>query len=527
MNEYNHHKILEITFSDENINKSDLGEVDKSILKNVDINTLEDASDFTDDFYNILSTQFGSNPKESLKSIIMDTGYAFVQGAVNGSPLGQKGALASGIISASQKFISNEDVSEVWREKKDENNYFYYHFFYDIKCENGIIKLYRHDEKNFNFIEQTMKKCCINDKYKDRPKAFFTAINNREEYLIEGGAEGSNQSNSVAFLHAMGADCVDDRWEETEESSRKAFKDHLAKCFSEYLFLKNEKDALFMLGIALHGIMDSFTPSHTGFQKYNSQDMAMHSQGDVIPIIITTKDKNNASKDENNKLIFDPGQYNDDSEIGKWKAEIKCGYNGDDFINDIEYKMLKIFFYISDVESTFIEKKINNQNLYESLKGKSKTKVNEVIHDSHYGDNANIFFECAKETMLAIYQSLKNGRENVIKNNYSDYCIKQKKLVDNAIYIWEKAYNKMHTTHKEKINCLKNMFLKDGVNAGIISDCYSKCNNMKKEIKNNISETVDQKKGIAYNTLNYTMNDTLESLAEQDLCHPFGGMNKM
>ena len=191
------------------------------------------------------------------------------------------------------------------------SKYFFYRNYYTIKAQSNTIRLNRVDSNGYGFSTTNNSKQNINnsgEKLRDGSyslggdwshwtdeKEFFSAVNERRKSAHSDVFDTGNQSDNVAFLHAMGAEgeTAEDTGEKTEDkdkTSRSIFESHLKKCFSEYLFLEDEEKALFVLGIAFHGIMDSFTPSHMGFQKYSEQDMGLHAQGDVIPIMGFDKD---------------------------------------------------------------------------------------------------------------------------------------------------------------------------------------------------------------------------------------------
>ena len=178
-------------------------------------------------------------------------------------------------------FCDASDFTDIVLKNRNESNklginlifdtdcYYPYNFYYNIKHTNNEIVL-----KRKNSI-RTARQENLNDmgNILSSREDFFIYINNLEK---DDKGEMANQSDSVSFLHAM---------KNKDESSipKENFEKHLKNCFSEYLFLSNDNYSLFMLGIALHGIMDSFTPSHTNFQAYTKQDWGLHAEGDVIP----------------------------------------------------------------------------------------------------------------------------------------------------------------------------------------------------------------------------------------------------
>ncbi len=155
------------------------------------------------------------------------------------------------------------------------SNYFPFNIHYNITRSKNEITLTRVNIGSESHIKD-MASCDTIFDLKTQKTEFYS--------LIHGFSDPSkdnrfliNQKDNVAFLHAMS--------EEGEKDSLDKFKMHLERCFNEYLFTRDENIALTMLGVALHSIMDSFTPSHTKFQWYGEQDMGLHAQGDVIPFI--------------------------------------------------------------------------------------------------------------------------------------------------------------------------------------------------------------------------------------------------
>lgn len=335
-----------------------------------------------------------------------------------------------------------------------ESKYFFYHFYYDIKCDSnrGTIELQRnhHDDEG---IGTTFNNCSLGQKFHDfesiktyvnyfgavvnrtvpNYKKFFTYINQREHYLRKDDKfDNSNQSDCVAFLHAMAAEG------ESEEDAQKKFEDHLQFCFAEFLFLGKEKreEAIFMLGIAFHGIMDSFTPSHMGFQKYTQQDMALHAQGDVLPF-------------KNDIAEFDPGQFKKESPIGKIAFAIAKGYNSSDNINEIEFKMFKIFIDIFDFNQDTPDIKAlladspkfgYTQHLpdgFEKSTIRSKAFFNNVIRKKKPGNNSFIYTEKAIQAIKSIYEILMLKRPM----SYGDYKDEKENTIDGAVKLWREIYN--------------------------------------------------------------------------------------
>ena len=138
-----------------------------------------------------------------------------------------------------------------------------------------------------------------------------------------------------------------------------------------------------MLGIAFHSIMDSFTPSHTRFQVYEDQDMALHAQGDVVPI-----EENDYEEDKTSNVMmrFIPGQFNHELEITQLLAKYKKGYDDNEIVNDLEFEMLRSFLIIGRITKDGKELSINEINdLCWSFRQNnlSLTKINEILsHNS-------------------------------------------------------------------------------------------------------------------------------------------------
>ena len=404
MNTFNHHKVID-----------KVSEKLKNTLFDVDVvDILYKASDFTDDFCD-------DSEWESIKKGILD-------------------------------FQINQE------------RFFYFHFYYDLKVDKGkvgkgTISLFRRNENNtYSIIEESMSQCDY-DKirfekplYKDPEdrspletqknyKKFFTYINGRENYLSRSIFDSSNQSDCVAFLHAMSA--RKDSQPETE------FTNHLKKCFTEFLFLENNKDALFILGIALHSIMDSFTPSHMGFQKYTEQDMAKHAQGDVIVF------------DDDDEVTFDPGQYTADGKASNGKTKMAAffkGYNSGDHISDKEFEMFKIFTEIGDLTNneTIIDildgsidltriGKYNYKTDRQDIEPRSLKVLKEVLKSKQirYGRNAHVYSEAATNVCAEVFQKLSNARQEIGKN-YEKYKTMKNdtdnSIINSAIKSWKQIY---------------------------------------------------------------------------------------
>ena len=190
-----------------------------------------------------------------------------------------------------------------------------------------------------------------------------------------------------------------------------------------------------MLGIALHGIMDSFTPSHTNFQKYTEQDLALHAQGDVIRIL-----------DGKDKFEFDPGQFDEE----KWyvqfgfKEIIAKGYDSNNYINPIEYEMLRIFLILSNITFNSTGKELDEteiNELWKSLHKKTKKEINKVLNDNYrFGLKACIFSEAAIFVMKEIYTYLCKERKNCKKGRYVYYKENVDSIITTALNSWKSIY---------------------------------------------------------------------------------------
>lgn len=331
--------------------------------------------------------------------------------------------------------------------------YFLFHFYYDITISNDTIVLSRNDEKT-DKTDSSMNHCeNLGDLSK---KEFFSLINDRPRPLCDTTDMG-NQSDNVAFLHAMGTDS------ESFGDSKKLFEEHLKKCFAEYLFVKDNKKALFLLGIAMHGIMDSFTPSHMNFQHYTKQNMAFHAQGDVIPIrsisVINSGEgvcEYNISQEE---VKFVPGQYDHDSPEAQKLDKYVKGFDDDDHINDVEYKMLKIFLYLSKIHTksgTAITEKKEIEKFWGRIKGKSLSQINKILEHYEYGEEAYIFSDKALDAMKNIYQYLSKKRKKCRKeySYYKNNKDKNENILNTALKKWQDQYydSELKRIREEHVN---------------------------------------------------------------------------
>ncbi len=391
--------------------------------------------------------------------------------------------------SVKKTFLDASDFTDsIWAK----SDYFFYRNYYSIKTENDTIRINRVDNNGYisNNSISTMRTSGEKEPnntffiVKKAPyslngwnetideKEFFSSVNNRKKSSHFDELDTGNQSDNVAFLHAMGAEgeTAGDTGEPSKgegKTSRSIFEDHLKKCFAEYLFLEDEKEALFMLGIAFHGIMDSFTPSHMGFQKYTEQDMGLHAQGDVIPVMGNFNDEGELSLfDDKGKLVvnfiekeddvvFDPGQYTKEKSpftkefIKKYKY-----YDGNDNLNLIEKKMFRVFLYISDLQTkddTGSWKSLNVENYLRTFSN-NKKEINEILGKEkeinvilgkkekkyRYGPKSYAYSEAALKVMREIYNLLSRNRKAI--NSYGDYK-QRKNIVEKAVDIWKKVYD--------------------------------------------------------------------------------------
>lgn len=366
-------------------------------------------------------------------------------------------ALDRGLDASIKKiFIKASDFTDSIMADPD---YFFYRNYYTIEAKNNTIQLNRvknyrpylgmgiSGEKKSNMFFSLPNWDANIDK-----KEFFSAVNERCKSAHFDELDTGNQSDNVAFLHAMGA------VGESMENSRSIFENHLKTCFAEYLFLENEKDALFMLGIAFHGIMDSFTPSHMGFQKYTEQDMGLHAQGDVIPIMGSFDDDGKPKLLEWNffekeKVRFTPGQYSEEKGILK---PLKRGfirsykyYDGNAIVNPVEYRMLRIFLIIGDIEESNPNpnedkwKYVNKDVLWKELEGKLLSEINQKLGNKdkyRFSPQSYAYSEAAIRVISDIYKYLSKKREEC--KNYSEYKNNKQEIVNDAMDIWKKVYDK-------------------------------------------------------------------------------------
>lgn len=380
---------------------------------------------------------------------------------------------------AKESFISDSKMINTLKEASNFTDsinahfcYYLYSFYYDIAVTSDTIQLTRVNKNKTQYInsmansdtgELTIGSDGSDGNYYGRggnKKEFYSIINDLSLSPKKNPLDIGNQSDNVAFLHAMASE------DENEEDAKTKFEKHLTRCFSEYLFLENEEDALFMLGIGFHGIMDSFTPSHTGFQKYNKQSMALHAQGDVIPF---RKERKKRKGDYQPEIpYFDPGQYSKEGIFAKRLNHFLKGFDCDEDINNYVYEMLKIFLIISDIKSPktgmryccdengkFCESNINS--FLDIFRGEKLSKVNSILKAFQYGEGtAFVYSGRAIETLRLVYAILNNAKKTI--DNYDGYKSIIDKKVKVAIDLWEKEYNIMHGQLEEKHAMLSELF---------------------------------------------------------------------
>lgn len=368
-------------------------------------------------------------------------------------------------------FVKASDFADAC-EVTTQGRYYLYHFYYDIQItENNTITLSRIDEDT-NKYEENMCHCgdYMGNVYTGSffsPKDFFSFINDRPEPtgIVEDVID--NQCDNVAFLHAMGAE-LGKNISEKPRLSQNVFEEHLKKCFAEYLFIEDETKALFMLGIAMHSIMDSFTPSHTDFQHYTKQDMALHAQGDVIPIrniTIVKSEKNVWNPTEQTKVDYQlsqeevdfvPGQYDREQSKGaRFLADIKKNYNNDDYLNDIEYEMLKIYLYISRLKNSRTGEVIEGYHAvtkkWKSFKGLKLSQIRNELSQYEYDETAYIFSDKAVKAMTEVMDVLSKVRKQCKEEQQKYQFYKENKVttIEEAVSCWRKLYNSINGQREE------------------------------------------------------------------------------
>lgn len=384
---------------------------------------------------------------------------------------------------------------------KASDDYFYYHFYYDINIHGNTIQLMRVDEKEKDAFEKSMEMC--GDKYDLETKEYYsdlsqkgrlisspnrewsTATNkkeffstfingrNKSEKLIVQDVIGKkfselgnnslmdvgNQSDNVAFLHAMAA--VD----EDTKTALSVFKEHLKKCFTEYLFILDPQKAQFILGVALHGIMDSFTPSHMGFQNYAKQDWGLHAQGDVIPF-------------HGDTVYFDPGQAAKESWLNQLFFDLKKDYNSDIHLNNQEFEMFKIYATIAgldedeevkmvlDGETSLIDYLSLNMN--PNVLGKiemvtyeprSRAKLNKILKYKLFRKTAFVYSDTAICVCKKVYEDLCIAKSRIedYKGYKNEKTVKKDNAIDAAINTWEEEYVKLESQREDLFDKIRSI----------------------------------------------------------------------
>lgn len=366
-------------------------------------------------------------------------------------------ALGLGLDSSIKKiFIKASDFTDSISAKSD---YYFYRNYYSIKTESNTLRLNRVSSNGYVFSNKSKQNInnsgeklldgtySIGDDWSHwtDEKEFFSAVNGRNKSSHFDELDTGNQSDNVAYLHAMGA--VGETAGDTG-NSRSIFEDHLKICFTEYLFLEKEEEALFMLGIAFHGIMDSFTPSHMDFQKYTEQDMGLHAQGDVIPIMGKfDKDgkllKGNFSELE--PILFDPGQYTKEGTGTQFFIRSYKYFDGNDIVNPVEYKMLRIFFYVSDIQVEYDNAWDGVGDVEEFCKTFSMCQLRQINNilrcgNYRYGPKSYAYSEAAIKVISDIYTFLRDEKEKKCKN-YLNYKENKDEIVDKALKYWKRVYD--------------------------------------------------------------------------------------
>ncbi len=87
------------------------------------------------------------------------------------------------------------------------------------------------------------------------------------------------QEANLSYLHAMRAPG------QSAEEAQRLMNDFISKKVADYKRLMSEgktDDAYFALGMAMHPIMDSTSPSHKGFQEWRTKNIIPHSQAEKI-----------------------------------------------------------------------------------------------------------------------------------------------------------------------------------------------------------------------------------------------------
>ena len=266
-----------------------------------------------------------------------------------------------------------------------------------------------------------------------------------------------------------------------------------------------------MLGIAFHGIMDSFTPSHMDFQKYSEQDMGLHAQGDVIPILGFDKDGKllYGNSFEQELVYFEPGQIKKEMAFVQPVFSHIKHYDNNEFLNPVDYRMIHIFLIISDIEESNPNPKPNEDNwkyvnkdeLWEELKGKPLSEINQKLKNKdkyRFGPQSYVYSEAAIKVISEIYQFM--SKERAKCKSYAYYKEEKGKengIVDKALDYWKRVYD-----GKENIIVRVDYSKKEGYSMKTIREkhielsLYSKDNELDEKYEN-YKESKEYKEWVA------------------------------
>ena len=123
MNSYNHHRVIN-EFANRIRHES---KIKQSIISDEEIQTLIDASDFTDDFF---------SKRKRTTNTIEKVMAATKNIAMFASPI--------------LKVVDVDNYTQ--------DDFFFYHFYYDIVCEDGVVSLKRSTRNDYNFKE-SLERC--------------------------------------------------------------------------------------------------------------------------------------------------------------------------------------------------------------------------------------------------------------------------------------------------------------------------------------------------------------------------------
>ena len=272
------------------------------------------------------------------------------------------------------------DFADEWDAVGKTPGYYFYHNYYNISF---LSRKNKDEIKNEIFLTRVpLKGKPYSETYGNdmlpstrSAKEFYTTIN---DSVI--GYNYGNQSDNLSFLHAMR-----EKGESIEKAENK-FKEHLKTCFFEYLFRLDYKESLFILGIALHGITDSFTPSHSGFQSFSLQCEKYEADFKLI------------------HPAFVAGDYLKGTNMGTW-------HTPGDIVPFTKKQGEK---HIEEKEQAWWYKFSNN-----------KKEINKNLY---------VFSDTAIKTLQDIYTKLKSMKDAGGKN------------VDDVVKIWEDNYTQFRNT---------------------------------------------------------------------------------